>query len=902
MSIGPKRIILINSGKYQYSEVEIDEPVHLVGSNNSGKTTLIAVLQYLYIDNEKHLAFSKDYNKTKKYYFKSEFSYILFECLTSDGYKVIGVRGLGGTQGNHERFTYMGGYHKKDFFHDNGATKNGAEIKLSLSDRSYTVFGTSQQIRGALTGSENTSGVNLDLLPIKNKDSYVKFRKMYHNLLNLANVGQKELKSSLVHICESDFRTKDGINLEDKYSAGYAQIRKHKIEIEDLKKIVEYVKECRISFIERLEYRSDLVNGFNAIKDLFASTQKANITLTDDILYLIEDLGNSKKNQEDEKKDKVAKVENLLRELGEIDGRIKRITTEQDFFKNYYPDLVQGVISGLTKQKGDLDFQLRASKVDTVATIETKIENNSKQLVEYQKRLVNVEYSVANYLRKNFTDEEIGSFFSLYNHALLGLKVTGGGVIVNDHNATTKRIQTILQSIKDRTYSDDSIVIPLPPEFTPNLAEFTDLETIKSRIAFLEKEIDRDSKTIETAKQREKLQTKLSNISNKLNEETSLQQRYIQFTNEKLELPHLLKEQEHKSDEKTKIQDKIYLLEESIKAADIKISDSKKQISAIQQRELSLVDQIHSLTRPSADWEPLDEYVFEENDLEELIENHKNFTFEEKLLSETFRKNMNFIENDTYGKYNKKTDLETLESLEEELETLERKEETVNRMWESLLTGLGTSMSYMLDDLDFVKSTVDKLNRDIAKVQISDLKYLKIIVENKEDLTGLMRGIAKKSAETSLFRSIGDKATTEPIEALQKHFLSKGNIEVSDLFSLSFKVKKIDDTTEKHTVLKDVESTGTTIVIKVLVNLLLLKGLFDPKKEISIPFYLDEVASLDNNNGISIVDQAVNLGFTPILASPSPMVIVKKLYNLRGGSSGLYVDNRNLTRLIKRGE
>lgn len=47
---GPHRLILIHSGVYQFADVEIDQPLHLVAANNVGKTTLIAALQFLYVD------------------------------------------------------------------------------------------------------------------------------------------------------------------------------------------------------------------------------------------------------------------------------------------------------------------------------------------------------------------------------------------------------------------------------------------------------------------------------------------------------------------------------------------------------------------------------------------------------------------------------------------------------------------------------------------------------------------------------------------------------------------------------------------------------------------------------------------------------------------------------------
>ena len=46
---GPKRIILIRAGRYDYAEVFLGRSTHLVGQNNAGKTSLIATLQMLYV-------------------------------------------------------------------------------------------------------------------------------------------------------------------------------------------------------------------------------------------------------------------------------------------------------------------------------------------------------------------------------------------------------------------------------------------------------------------------------------------------------------------------------------------------------------------------------------------------------------------------------------------------------------------------------------------------------------------------------------------------------------------------------------------------------------------------------------------------------------------------------------
>src|SRR5450631_1949773 len=114
--VGPTRLIFLNSGKYDYGEVELVRPLHLVGPNNVGKTSLIAALQFLYIDHQRYMHFSRDMDDTRRYYFPDPNSYILFECLTPTGYQVVGVQGLGPLKRyDFRRFSYQGKFDIADF-------------------------------------------------------------------------------------------------------------------------------------------------------------------------------------------------------------------------------------------------------------------------------------------------------------------------------------------------------------------------------------------------------------------------------------------------------------------------------------------------------------------------------------------------------------------------------------------------------------------------------------------------------------------------------------------------------------------------------------------------------------------------------------------------------------------
>lgn len=93
---GPQRLVLIRSGQYDYANIAFGKCAHLVGHNNVGKTSLISALQFLYIDNEQRMAFSSGMEETRRYYFKHDTSYILFECMSADGrYITVGMHGTG---------------------------------------------------------------------------------------------------------------------------------------------------------------------------------------------------------------------------------------------------------------------------------------------------------------------------------------------------------------------------------------------------------------------------------------------------------------------------------------------------------------------------------------------------------------------------------------------------------------------------------------------------------------------------------------------------------------------------------------------------------------------------------------------------------------------------------------
>ncbi len=239
---------------------------------------------------------------------------------------------------------------------------------------------------------------------------------------------------------------------------------------------------------------------------------------------------------------------------------------------------------------------------------------------------------------------------------------------------------------------------------------------------------------------------------------------------------------------------------------------------------------------------------------------------------------------------------ETLKTLSEELDALTEREEAVQKLWSGLAADLRRAFKGLSDDLDTLKSRVDELNRQLARVSVSNLAKLHLHVRDIPQWIERIRTVID-AEDLPLF--VNPQETENAIKHLGDLLQSYGRVELFDLFELSFDVTTADGKTISYPKLESIESHGTTITIKVLIHLMLLRGLLDDRKgrELSIPFYLDEASSLDNDNLKAIVEQAQTMGFTPILASPEPMDAADHLYFLADRNGRVLLEPRSSMRI-----
>lgn len=834
-----------------------------------------------------------------------EYSYILFECMTANGYMVLGVRGTSALgNGDYERFIYEGSFRKDHYFKDGVEVRRGSDLKALLVEKGFKVL-TPRNLQALLTGSDIGSGITLNLLPIKNEDGYKKFRQTYKNLLELATVGQEQVKDALIQMCQPEMRVKGVVDLQERFKKKQEEIKKIRMEIETVRKLKPHIEECFTLNTQMNEARANMAVGYMMILDGFRQYQKENIETIEKLEEEQEQRAEDLSNRIEDKKTVYSTICQLSEQKGTSINKRDVLKNEKIYFNNYIPDFEAAEISALQVKEEAMAADLARITIEDINVIEPRLKQNIEKAKTLQRRLSNFEKTFAKLLCKEFTKEQISRVFSVFNAQILGQSTDDGTVEVQDVNKLVANIQAVLDRINDDVYSDSSISLNLIDELRPSLSEYFNMDEVQQRIALIEAEISRDEKTLETAKRQSDLKSEYMKTKKDLSSARQEAERYKKFKESEANIEVYGKEIKKLEGQIEAKDNEFRSLEKECDTLMRMIASLKKGVEKIRSEEAEIKRDIEGLQRPEPDWHVPEKHGMLDDEFKIMIESHKQYAGEQVKWSDQLQRNLAMIESQLGpGGRRYDSDQHYMESLQEKLDELENRENAANSLWEKTLISLHTDLRDLLEDVKIVRDQAKSINRDLSKIQISDLIGLKIIVKEKRYITELFQRIVNKAAASQhkLFEiadANGLSNSKGPLKELERIAVERGRIELRDLFSLEFEVIKIDGKKEAYTSLTNVESNGTNITIKVIVNLMLMRGLFDDKKnQARIPFYLDEVAALDDRNRKAVIKKAVELGFTPIIASPDAHNIVNKIYNLQSGrKQGLYVDSRNMTLL-----
>ena len=260
MQVGPTRLILIHSSLYDYAEIELAGALEIVGPNNIGKTTLIKTLQFLYLNDRRHMEFgSHAAEQTREFYFPNRYSYILFECLGVAGQCVNGWRGKAKTSGDEpERFCYSGPFDPADFLDPKNQVREPKEVDARLSLKNLRKIGSAEEHKELLLPPVDGEMRGLGIVSLRDSGRYHQFRETLKNLLTLSAITQEQMHDCLLMLADIP-PDRTAFDARELFGNDYDRICSRREQLLKFKKNEALVQQLVDKFAEREIARRELV-------------------------------------------------------------------------------------------------------------------------------------------------------------------------------------------------------------------------------------------------------------------------------------------------------------------------------------------------------------------------------------------------------------------------------------------------------------------------------------------------------------------------------------------------------------------------------------------------------------------------------------------------------------------
>ncbi len=211
-----------------------------------------------------------------------------------------------------------------------------------------------------------------------------------------------------------------------------------------------------------------------------------------------------------------------------------------------------------------------------------------------------------------------------------------------------------------------------------------------------------------------------------------------------------------------------------------------------------------------------------------------------------------------------------LDELGEAISSINERESRYQREREALISAVGNRLKGVVDSVESFKQGVRSFNKSLKDYRVSNLQSIEFIVDNNNAAYLGIERLVAHSNDSDLF-SDPDRALAET-EALMKRIEDGVDLTIDRLTKLGVRIKKRNGDIVETFKSDQLESNGTSLTVRVIVNVMLLRKFMATGRSgaISIPFYIDESASLDDANRKTLVDLCRRHNFVPVFAAPTP--------------------------------
>ena len=878
MSTGPQRLILIRSGLFDYAEVELAGALQIVGPNNTGKTTLINTLQFLYLDDRRHMEFgSYTPEQTREFYFPNQYSYVLFECLGATGQCVVGWRGQSKTSGGDpERFYHAGPFDTADFLDEKNQVREPRDVSARLTLKQYRVIKSAQEQKELLLPAVGGDGRGLGIVALRDPEKYHQFRETLKNLLTLSAITQEQMRDRLLMLADIP-PDRTAFDARQLFGDDYDRIRARREQLVKFKKNQPAVEKLVNKFTERETARGELVWHWTDLRGKKQRFEKEHEAKLEKLRVEVTKQAELLKQAEAELGDRRNDVTSFSEQKGGFTAKLGDIERSAKVFADFIEDFERAAFTNLKQDIHALERQLADAEGETREKTKQKIELYGSLVHQKEQTIAHFDKLAVTALRKHFKDGELNTLFRLLNRNLLEVSLGTDGIVVARQKELAVALRALLARVHGGVYRDANVSFSLSLSGASEpLAGLDNLDTVREQLAEHRETLVRWQKILTAIEQREKIEVELNKRRAEHEAKSKLLFRFEEYQKTKAEEPRLRAELKKTTDTIVAANECIGKLTIQSKAAEKAKVDAERAITNAEDEFNKVMENFGECIFPEFDTKarvaegiPVDFdaaialFLRQQERQDKLSDEISNLLVQtEQWFGDQFRE---------------QDENETVRRLQEELEALAEREDALSRDWNALLQGLKATFDLVLKRLSDVETAVAEINRAFAKVQVSNLKALKLEVVQQSDLVSWIKRLA-------IFEPGGlfdqDPQQEFAVASFRRKLQDNPVIRFADLFTLGFTVTGADDRRHTYHDFRQIESHGTTITVKVLFNLLLLKNQLR-RDDCAVPFFLDEIQTLDPANRHAILSTARKLGFIAITAAPDAVSEVDTLYFLQ---------------------
>ncbi|MGA2658315.1 MAG: hypothetical protein ABSH34_12480, partial [Verrucomicrobiota bacterium] len=408
MPTGPQRLILIRSGLYEYAEVDLAGALQIVGPNNTGKTTLINTLQFLYLDDRRHMDFgSYTAEQTREFYFPNQYSYILFECLGATGQCVVGWRGHSkASGGDPERFFYAGPFTAADFLDQRNQVREPREVNARLALKQFRVIKSAQEQKELLLPGMNGEARGLGIVALRDSDKYHHFRETLKNLLTLSVITQEQMRDRLLMLADVP-PARPAFDARELFGDDYDRIRSRREKLLKFKKHQGLVEQLVNKFADRETARGELIWRWTDLRTKCKAFEKAHEDTLANLREETASAGRKVEDLEQEQRDRQNDVAAFSVEKGKLEKPLEDLKALDKHFAAFSEDLERAALDNLTREIRALETKLASAEGESRDKAKQRVAFLSERVRDKEQTIERFDHLVVTALRRDFGDEEL---------------------------------------------------------------------------------------------------------------------------------------------------------------------------------------------------------------------------------------------------------------------------------------------------------------------------------------------------------------------------------------------------------------------------------------------------------------------------------------------------------------